>query len=124
MSGKLDVAKFLLLMFVRQRVVDMRLIDVVLERVRQAEKQLEHGDEETVAAGSSDMIKSYLLGGSQSRTPSTEGGQATATATTGSGVVAAASNNNEAVCDNGFGVRGGGGSGLYHQHDEYKLGYD
>ena len=123
MSGKLDVAKFLLLMFVRQRVVDMRLIDVVLERVRQAEKQLEHGDDETVAAGSSDMIKSYLLGGSQSRTPSTEGG-GQATATPGRGVVAAASNNNEAVCDNGFGVIGGGGGGLYHQHDEYKLGYD
>ena len=38
MSGKLDVAKFLLLMFVRQRVVDMRLIDVVLERVRQRDE--------------------------------------------------------------------------------------
>lgn len=37
-TGKLDVSKFLLLVFVRQRVVDIRLVDVVLERVRERDE--------------------------------------------------------------------------------------
>jgi len=49
-SGQLDISKFLLLVFVRQRVVDVRLIDVVLDRVKQRE---DAGSDATEAALSS-----------------------------------------------------------------------
>ena len=107
-------------MLVRQRVVDMRLIDVVLERVRQAEKQKEQDQ----VAGT--LIKSYLLGSGSggSRTPSTEEGHQEAAhgtnSVSGSGVAAAAVRN-ATFAYNDVGSNDGGNQ---HHDDEYKLGYD
>ena len=96
----------------------MRLIDVVLERVRQAEQQQEQQEQE---AGGGTVIKSsYLLGsgsGSQgSRTPSTEDAVASASAPgvasgSDSGVVAVVRVRHAAFAQNA-------------ETDEYKAGSD
>ena len=106
-----------MLLIMRQRVVDMRLIDVVLERVRQAEKQ----QEQDQVAGT--LIKSYLLGSGSgdNRTPSTEEGHHAhgTNSVSGSGEAAAAVRN-AAFAYNDV----GNDSGSNQHHDEYKLGYD
>ena len=119
----------------------MRLIDVVLERVRQAQAQAEKQQQQEQEMEQQEheqeagvIIKSCLPGsiaGSQggSRAPSTEEGYtsvhaAHATTASGSGVAAAVRNASFAHNEVALVYGNGRGSIGEHHHDEYKLGYD
>jgi hypothetical protein len=70
-TGKLDISKFLLLVFVRQRIVDMRLVDVVLERLRHNE---ELAQAKLYAETHTNILCQHILGHSHSHDSAHHGG--------------------------------------------------